>query len=120
MSMGISSDSRFKIEYYGSSHHVFSELQVEGRFHVDGRRLLLTGVRSASSKLYSGGGLNNKDAAEETLPAIHGLLCSQGQTTWIALLDFSTKVHVPIFNSIDVILLRHPQKYFMAYQALSW
>lgn len=30
MSLGISPDLRFKLEYYGSTQHVFNELELEG------------------------------------------------------------------------------------------
>eukprot|EP00928_Gymnodinium_smaydae_P003018 TRINITY_DN11094_c1_g1_i3.p1 TRINITY_DN11094_c1_g1~~TRINITY_DN11094_c1_g1_i3.p1 ORF type:complete len:482 (-),score=75.37 TRINITY_DN11094_c1_g1_i3:52-1497(-) len=107
MAMGVSSDCRFKIEYYGSSHNIFSEIEVEGTVHVDGRRLLLKGVRSGSSKHYSGNDLNDAHSGkEEPLPVIHGMMCSQGDTTWIVLFDFSVRVRAPVFNSTDIILLK--------------
>ena len=30
MSLGIAPDLRFKLEYYGSTQHVFNELELEG------------------------------------------------------------------------------------------
>lgn len=116
MSLGISPDLRFKLEYYGSTQHVFNELELEGTVQVDGGQLTFLVTRSSSSQ-HDG---EDSEVQKMTLPPLHGLLCCHGENAWIVLLDFSASAQISIFNSTDIILLKDPQKLFTGYQTLTW
>ncbi|CAE7236432.1 unnamed protein product, partial [Symbiodinium natans] len=81
MSLGISQDMRFKLEYYGSNQHVFNEIEIEGRVRLEGRQLTFLGVRSASVRRYDGEGLDALSDERVALPPLQGVLCSRGDST---------------------------------------
>ncbi|CAJ1431697.1 unnamed protein product [Effrenium voratum] len=116
MSLGISSDWRFKLEYYGSSQHVFNELEMEGTVQLEGSQLTLLGTRSASS-CHDG---QDSEVQKTALPPLRGLLCSREGSTWIVVFDFTACAQISIFNSTDIILLKDPGKHFTGYQSLTW
>ncbi|CAE7214899.1 Pdi [Symbiodinium pilosum] len=120
MSLGISQDMRFKLEYYGSNQHVFNEIEIEGCVQVEGRQLTFLGVRSASSRRYDGEGPEVPSDEHLALPPLKGLLCSRGDSTWIVLFEFSACAQISIFNAADIILLKDPVKHFTGYQRLAW
>ncbi|CAE7879313.1 unnamed protein product [Symbiodinium microadriaticum] len=120
MSLGISQDLRFKLEYYGSNQHGFNEVEIEGRVRVEGRQLTFLGVRSASSRRYDGEHGPDGLSEEVALPPLQGVLCSRGDSTWIVLLEFSACAQISIFNAADIALLKDPVKHFPGYQRLAW
>lgn len=97
MSLGISPDLRFKLEYYGSKQHVFNELELEGTVQIDGGQLTFLVARSSSSQ-HDG---QDSEVQKMALPPLQGLLCCHGANTWIVLLDFSASAQISIFNSTD-------------------
>ena len=50
MSLGISPDLRFKLEYYGSTQHVFNELELEG--HMVTRANLMLGKHGVAARVF--------------------------------------------------------------------
>eukprot|EP00439_Symbiodinium_sp_Y106_P085295 s239_g28.t1 len=120
MSLGISQDLRFKLEYYGSNQHGFNEVEIEGRVRVEGRQLTFLGVRSASSRRYDGEQGPDGLSEEVALPPLQGVVCSRGDSTWIVLLEFSACAQISIFNAADITLLKDPVKHFPGYQRLAW
>jgi len=120
MSLGISPDLRFKLEYYGSKQHVFNELELEGTVQIDGGQLtfLVTFLVARSSSSQHDG--QDSEVQKMALPPLQGLLCCHGANTWIVLLDFSASAQISIFNSTDIILLKDPERLFTGYQTLTW
>lgn len=116
MSLGISPDLRFKLEYYGSKQHVFNELELEGTVQIDAGQLTFLVARSSSSQ-HDG---QDSEVQKMALPPLQGLLCCHGANTWIVLLDFSASAQISIFNSTDIILLKDPERLFTGYQTLTW
>eukprot|EP00913_Durusdinium_trenchii_P005362 g5002.t2 len=94
MSLGIAPDLRFKLEYYGSTQHVFNELELEGTVKANGAQLTFQVLRSSSSH-------DGEDDGIQMARPLEALLCGQGENTWIVLLDFSASAPITETGSTD-------------------